>query len=105
WRTPEYVVNTRANENHVNFAAVNRVGNERGWEFIGRSKVIDFNGDTVCEASADLEETLYADIDLKGADKNKIVNVAGSYEIDRMADRRPEFYGSIVDVLKESKSA
>ena len=41
WRTAEFIVNTRACENHVNFAATNRCGVERGWEFIGRSKVVD----------------------------------------------------------------
>ncbi|HKY06219.1 MAG TPA: carbon-nitrogen hydrolase family protein, partial [Blastocatellia bacterium] len=60
WRNPEFVINTRANENHVNFVAVNRVGVERGWRFIGRSKVVDFNGDTLAEASPDLEETMIA---------------------------------------------
>jgi predicted amidohydrolase len=101
WRTPKHIVNTRANENHVNFAAVNRVGTERGWDFIGQSKVVDFNGDTIVEASADREEILFAEVDMASADKNKIVNVAGSYEIDRLADRRPEFYGPITE-MKES---
>ncbi|HET9530326.1 MAG TPA: carbon-nitrogen hydrolase family protein, partial [Blastocatellia bacterium] len=32
WRTPEFVVNTRAQENHINFVATNRVGSERGWQ-------------------------------------------------------------------------
>jgi predicted amidohydrolase len=95
WRTPEFVVNTRAHENHVNFAAVNRVGVERGWRFIGRSKVVDFNGDTLGEADREGEQILYSQVDLEGADNNKIVNVAGAYEIDRLADRRPEFYGVI----------
>jgi predicted amidohydrolase len=100
WRTAEFVINARACENHVNFAAVNRVGVERGWQFIGRSKVIDFNGDTLGEASGDREEILFAEVDLQEADKNKIVNVAGAYEIDRLADRRPEFYGAITASTK-----
>jgi len=92
WRTAEYVINARANENHVNFVAVNRVGVERGWEFIGRSKAVDFNGDTLVEAGKNAEEICLADLDLSAANNNRIVNVAGSYELDRMADRRPEFY-------------
>jgi 5-aminopentanamidase len=95
WRTAEFVVNTRAHENHFNFAAVNRVGTERGWKFIGRSKVIDFNGDTLAEAGREDEEVLFVEVDLQEANKNRIVNVAGSYEIDRLADRRPEFYDSL----------
>lgn len=105
WRSPEFVVNTRAQENHVNFAAVNRVGTERGWSFIGRSKVVDFNGDTVCEAGRDGEEMVLAEIDLAGANRNKIVNSPGQYEIDRLADRRPEFYGPVSATPKKSTSA
>jgi predicted amidohydrolase len=92
WRTAEFIINARACENHLNFAAVNRCGVERGWQFIGRSKVVDFNGDLLGEASREGEETLLIDVDLQESNKNKIVNVAGSYEIDRLADRRPEFY-------------
>lgn len=95
WRTAEFIINARACENHVNFAAVNRIGVERGWQFIGRSKVVDYNGDTLAEASRDQEQLLFVEVDLQEANNNKIVNVAGSYEIDRLADRRPEFYGMI----------
>ena len=105
WRTAEFVVNTRAHENHFNFAAVNRVGTERGWKFIGRSKVIDFNGDTLIEASREDEEILFVDVDLQQANNNRIVNVAGSYEIDRLADRRPEFYNSITASAARSRTA
>ncbi|MFL6209619.1 MAG: carbon-nitrogen hydrolase family protein [Pyrinomonadaceae bacterium] len=92
WRTPEFVVNTRAQENHLYFAAANRVGTERGWTFIGRSKVVDCNGDTIAEASGEREEILTVEIELPQADNNHIINVAGAYEIDRLADRRPELY-------------
>jgi len=99
WRAPELVVNVRALENHVNFAAANRVGMERGWNFIGRSKVVDCNGDTLVEAG-DREEILFAEIDLAESNNNHIVNVAGAYEFDRLKDRRPDFY----DLISKSKS-
>jgi predicted amidohydrolase len=105
WRNPEFVLNTRAQENHVNYAAVNRVGIERGWQFIGRSKVVDFNGDTIAEAGSDEEALLIAEVDLEGANKNRIVNVAGAYEIDRLADRRPEFYGAVTELSTKSHTA
>lgn len=92
WRSPEFVVNTRALENHLFYAAVNRVGTERGWQFIGRSKVVDCNGDTLAEASAEAEELLIVPMELPEANNNHIVNVPGAYEIDRLADRRPEMY-------------
>lgn len=95
WRSPEFVANTRALENHVFYAAVDRVGTERGWEFIGRSKVVDCNGDTLAEASPDAEELLVVPVELQEANNNRIVNVAGAYEVDRMKDRRPEFYDVI----------
>jgi len=104
WRTAEFIINARACENHVNFAAVNRVGVERGWQFIGRSKVVDCNGDTLAEASRDDEQLMFVEVDLQEADNNKIVNVAGSYEIDRLADRRPEFYGLLGSTATKSQT-
>jgi predicted amidohydrolase len=91
----EFLVPARALENHVNFAAVNRIGQERGWRFIGQSKVIDFKGEALAQASEESEEVFTCQLDLEGANKNRIVNVAGSYEIDRIGDRRPEFYSNI----------
>ncbi len=91
-RAPEFVVNTRALENHLFFAATDRVGTERGWQFIGRSKIVDCNGDTLAEASADGEDLLVVAVDLQEANNNHIVNVAGAYEVDRLVDRRPEMY-------------
>jgi predicted amidohydrolase len=95
WRTAAFVLNARAQENHVYFAAANRVGTERGWRFIGRSKVVNCDGDTITEAGGDGEEILFAQVQLETANNNRVVNVAGAYEIDRLADRRPEFYGLI----------
>jgi predicted amidohydrolase len=97
WRSPQFVANTRALENHIFYAAVDRVGRERGWDFIGRSKVIDCNGDTLAEASADAEELLVVPVRLAEANNNRIVNVAGAYEVDRLKDRRPEFYKSLTE--------
>lgn len=105
WRTTEFIINARACENHVNFVAVNRVGIERGWQFIGRSKVVDVNGDTISESSADREEILFVEVDIQEANNNKIVNVAGAYELDRLADRRPEFYGVIAASTKSRSGA
>ena len=95
WRSPEFVANARAIENHVFYAATDRVGSERGWNFIGRSKVVDCNGDTLAEASEQDEELVLVAIDFQEANHNRIVNVAGAYEVDRVGDRRPEFYEPI----------
>jgi predicted amidohydrolase len=101
-RSPEFVVNTRALENHLFYAACNRVGNERGWEFIGRSKVVDCDGDTLAEAGGETEELLIVEMDLQESNNNHIVNVPGAYEIDRLADRRPEMYEAISDGRQSS---
>src|SRR5215471_12500995 len=92
WRSPEFVANTRALENHLFYAATDRVGTESGWKFIGRSKIVDCNGDTLAEAGVEEEELLVAAIDFQQANQNHIVNVAGAYELDRLGDRRPEMY-------------
>ena len=105
WRSPEFVVNTRALENHLFYAAVNRVGTERGWQFIGRSKVVDCNGDTLAEAGGDTEDLLVVAMDLQEANNNHIVNVVGAYELDRLADRRPEMYELIGRSEAQSRRA
>jgi predicted amidohydrolase len=105
WRSPQFVANTRALENHVFYAAVDRIGRERGWDFIGRSKVIDCNGDTMAEASADAEELLVVPVPLAEANNNRIVNVPGAYELDRVRDRRPGFYESISEPVSKLAQA
>jgi predicted amidohydrolase len=86
----------RAFENHLNYAACNRVGSEAGFAFPGGSQIVDFDGKVVAQGGTG-EQLLCAELDLKGADKNRIVNVPGRYELDRIADRRPEHYGALVE--------
>lgn len=96
WRSPAFVANTRALENHLFYAATDRIGTERGWDFIGHSKVVDCNGDTLTEAGEN-EELLITAVDLQEANQNRIINVPGAYELDRLGDRRPDLYGVISD--------
>ena len=91
-----YSVNTRAMENAVYYIAVNRVGTERGFRFIGQSRICDPNGRTISEANETDESIIYADIDLNMARKKRLVRVPGKHEIDRIADRRPEMYEELV---------
>ncbi|MFK7821602.1 MAG: carbon-nitrogen hydrolase family protein [Planctomycetaceae bacterium] len=95
--TADYTINSRAVENAVYFAAINRVGTERGFSFIGRSSICDPNGNTLTKAETRGEEILYADIDLNLARTKKIVRVPGKHAIARMADRRPELYGPLIE--------
>jgi 5-aminopentanamidase len=87
----------RALENVVYTMAVNRVGEESGFRFIGRSAIFGTGGERLTSASADKEEILYADIEPAKARQKRLVRVPGLHEIDRIADRRPKFYGPIVE--------
>src|SRR5205814_20144 len=52
-----HLVQARALENHIFFAAVNRVGEERGFRFIGQSRIIAPNADLLATGSEYGEET------------------------------------------------
>jgi predicted amidohydrolase len=92
----EHQMATRAMENVVYTIAVNRVGEERGFRFIGRSSIHGVGGERLAYASPDAEEIVVAEIDPARARRKRQVRVPGKHEIDRFADRRPEFYGPIV---------
>jgi predicted amidohydrolase len=93
--TVKYLVQARAMENHVYYLAVNRVGEERGFRFIGLSRAIDCRGEILATCAGDEEATVYADIDPERARNKRLVLVPGKHEIDRVADRRPEMYGPL----------
>ncbi len=94
-KAPGLVVPTRAFENKVYVAAVDRVGSERGTDFIGLSKIIDTNGDALAAASGDSEEIIYAEVSLSSARQKRTILKAGVFEWDFISDRRPELYGEI----------
>jgi len=92
----EFAINTRAMENTVYYAAVNRIGIERGIPFIGKSRICDPLGKTLAVAHGTEEIILYADIDVSRSRNKHLIRQAGINEVNRMADRRPEMYGEIV---------
>jgi predicted amidohydrolase len=92
----EHMVATRAMENHVYAMAVNRVGEEAGFRFVGRSSIVDPSGHALAQAGPSEPAILYAEIDPARARQKHLVRVPGRHEIDRMADRRPGFYTEIV---------
>ncbi|MDA7978626.1 MAG: carbon-nitrogen hydrolase family protein [Pirellulales bacterium] len=93
----EYVINARALENSVYYAAVNRVGEERGFNFIGKSRICDPEGNTLATADHDQEAILYATIDPELARNKRKVRVPAKHEIDRFNDRRPDVYAAYSD--------
>jgi predicted amidohydrolase len=94
--TAEHVIPARAIENTVYVMAVNRVGLESGFQFIGCSSIADPMGKVLAFASSDREEILYADVDVNRARRKHLVRVPGRHEINRIGDRRPGFYQPIM---------
>jgi predicted amidohydrolase len=93
----EFSINCRAMENGIYFAAVNRIGTENGFSFIGKSRICSPVGATIMsidDASAGIMRT---EIDPMIARTKRIVRVPGKHLIDRMADRRPEMYGALCE--------
>lgn len=94
-RMPGFVIHARALENHVFFVACDRVGEERGFRFIGRSKIISYTGDALAEASADREEIITAQLDLEAARNKRVIYRPREFESELFGDRRPELYGTL----------
>ena len=90
----------RAMEHQVYFAAVNRVGDERGFQFIGESSICAPNGHFISRAQGTNPAILYAEVDPLISRQKRIVRVPEKHIIDRTADRRPEFYGLLTQPHK-----
>ena len=99
---PEYVLPTRARENVVHHIAINRVGEERGVRFIGRSKFVSFIGATLAEAKPYQEDIIYAEINPASAREKHRVIIPNELEVDIIRDRRPEFYGVLTQPLLDT---
>ncbi len=93
----EYLPNARALENHIYFLAVNRVGEERGFRFIGTSKFCLPTGRSPVCGGADEECVVGGTVQPHIARNKRLVRVPGKHLIDRMADRRPEHYGLLTE--------
>lgn len=91
----DVVPNCRALENNIYFAAVNRIGQEAGFQFIGKSKICGPNGRALAFADHDHFEILTAEIRPALARNKHLVHIPNQHEVDRFADRRPNFYGRL----------
>lgn len=85
----------RAAENRVYMATCDRVGEEHGFRFIGRSKIIAPTG-TILASAGEVEAVITADIDVALAREKRSVMIPGLYETTVDQSRRPELYGEIV---------
>ena len=97
--TADLIPNARALENHVYFMSVNRVGVERGFEFIGKSKICDPRGANLAFEDHAEEAILYAEIDPSFARQKHLVSIPGAHEVHRINDRRPDLYRSLTDSI------
>ncbi len=93
----EYLPNARALENHIYFLAVNRVGEERGFRFIGTSKFCLPTGRSPSIGGADEECVVGGTVQPHITRNKRLVRVPGKHLIDRLADRRPEHYGALTE--------
>ncbi len=94
--TARTLIPARALENHLYYAAVNRVGTERGFKFIGMSRILGCSGEFLAVSENDDPTILYAEIDPDKARNKHLVNIPGKYELHRTRDRRPAMYGTII---------
>lgn len=99
---PEHIIPARVRENRVHHIAVNRIGEERGVNFFGRSKIYDCTGVLLAEGKPYHEDILYAEIMPALAREKFQVIIPGELEIDVIRDRRPEFYRKLVEPLEDT---
>jgi predicted amidohydrolase len=102
--TIKYLVQPRAMENQIFYAACNRVGEERGFHFVGRSRIVNVNGELLASSEDDKPAILYADLDPALARNKHIVKIPKVYELHRTGDRRPELYGPMCQPRREGQS-
>jgi 5-aminopentanamidase len=93
----ELVSAARSWENHIYYLAVNRIGDEAGFHYIGLSSAADYFGNLLHTASEDGEELFTVEIDPAAARQKRVVHCHGAYEIDRVNWRRPELYGPLIE--------
>jgi len=92
----DFITVARAAESRIFVATCNRVGEENGFRFIGRSKIVHPTGRVLAAAGAD-EDVLVADLHLPDAREKRTVAIPGKYETDVFSSRRPELYGRLVE--------
>jgi len=92
----ELVSAARAWENHIYYLAVNRIGEESGFRYIGLSSAADYLGNVLHWAPENEEHIFTIEVDPAAARQKHVVTCAGTYEIDRVNWRRPEMYGPLL---------
>ncbi len=86
-----------AQTNSIFIACADRVGIERGQEFIGQSVVVGCNGWPIVGPASHVDEAIiYADIDLSEARTKRNLNEFNQL----LSDRRDDVYGGLVTIAR-----
>jgi 5-aminopentanamidase len=96
-RMARLVSAARSWENHIYYLAVNRVGEESGFRYIGLSSSADYTGTVLYSAPEGEESIFLTPVNPEAARQKRVVTCAGVYEIDRVNWRRPELYGPLME--------
>ena len=73
-----------------------RTLHKRGFRFIGRSRIVGFDGELLADAPDEGERIIVATIDPEAARRKRVVKIPGEHEVDRVGHRRPEMYGPLL---------
>ena len=96
---PDFVTKAAARASRVFIISADRVGQEQGTTFLGRSQIIPPSGRPLAEADEHSETIITADLDLSLAHQKRVVFIPGVYELDSFGDRRPELYSELIELL------
>jgi len=88
---------SRACENRVFIISANRIGEESGVRYLGKSQIVDYSGKVLAEGGKSVEELVKAEIIPDKSNLKHVINRPGEYEYDIFNDRRPELYSTIVE--------
>lgn len=92
---PDFLIRARACENRVHFVSCNRCGTERGFTFIGRSQIVDYDGNVLVECGTE-EEIISASLDLLPCENKDIISAPRERELYLFRDRRWHQYRELV---------
>lgn len=96
----DFLLPARANENRVHVVSSDRVGEENGFKFLGRSTIYDVNGNVVSEANKTDETIIYSELDFnQSREKNVFFPSIEGKPVGHtnylFKSRRPELYTQI----------
>ena len=86
----DLITRARAFDNTIHLVAANRIGNDRGLEFFGRSKIIDPVGNVIEALDEKVEGVIYADINLAETREKR------TEYYTFMKDRRPDTFNQLI---------